>query len=793
MAHKKFLRFWSGVAAFALLLTTLLTPLAAMAVPLTISQDGPNIAVDSAFSVGTGEWRVKTTAMALPNSNGMTPNVSLVFAYSDPQNYSYANFATAAGNGLSGLYKVTNGVRSTISTYATGISANQSYEIEARHKDGAMRIYLGNTLLYKATNVTVAGTKLGVATVNGNATFSSTIHNLGTVNTTLNLSLVGGEPLPAATPPTVQLTTPAPNATVSGSQTVSATAADAQGVSAVQFQLDGNNLGAADASAPYAVSWDTTAAPNGSHTLTAIATNVASLVTASTGVVVMVNNTATPPPAATNSFTVSDGETNAGIDLSHATTAASEWRFSSTVTTGANSTTPANFSMVFGYVDPQNYYYANFATTVGSGLSGIYKVTNGTASRIVNYSTFINANATTDIEVRFKDGDARLYLNGVYLAKASGLTNLGSRVGVAALHGTATFSGTTVQLGATSSAASLTPTTIITNPENLYLCLPSPSSPVPTPSNGRQVAVSTSAQLKAAVLDAQPGDVITMADGTYSDTMLVGNYTGSFALTADGTASNPITLTGSRNAIIDGNGPSGRYGLYLKDAQYWNLTGFTVANAAKGIVLDGSNHVFMDNLQVTHVGDEAIHFRAFSSDNVVKGSEISYTGESSPQFGEGVYIGSASGANWGVYSGGLPDTSDRNVIVGNAFTHFTAEGIDVKEGSSKNYIAGNTFEGSAISGQNSADSWVDVKGNCNFLENNTGNNTLLDGFQVHNAIGTWGANNLFRNNTANVNAPGYGISINYNALNLGNLVECNNIVTNATAGAWNVPCVEHPL
>ena len=45
------------------------------------------------------------------------------------------------------------------------------------------------------------------------------------------------------TPPTVAITAPADQATVSGSITVSATASDDVGVASVQFKLDGNPLG----------------------------------------------------------------------------------------------------------------------------------------------------------------------------------------------------------------------------------------------------------------------------------------------------------------------------------------------------------------------------------------------------------------------------------------------------------------------------------------------------------------------------------------------------------------------
>jgi hypothetical protein len=102
------------------------------------------------------------------------------------------------------------------------------------------------------------------------------------------------------TPPTVQITSPANNATVSGSQTVAASASDAEGVTSVQFKLDNNNLGSAVTTAPYSVSWDTTKAANGNHTLTAVATNKSNLTTTSTAVTVNVQNVVTPPPSPAN-------------------------------------------------------------------------------------------------------------------------------------------------------------------------------------------------------------------------------------------------------------------------------------------------------------------------------------------------------------------------------------------------------------------------------------------------------------------------------------------------------------
>ena len=100
---------------------------------------------------------------------------------------------------------------------------------------------------------------------------------------------------PDTTPPTVSMTAPAGGVTVSGPVTVSANAADNIGVAGVQFLLDGAALGAEDTTSPYSISWDSTTAANGSHTLSAKARDAAGNSTTSTVVNVTVSNDTTPP------------------------------------------------------------------------------------------------------------------------------------------------------------------------------------------------------------------------------------------------------------------------------------------------------------------------------------------------------------------------------------------------------------------------------------------------------------------------------------------------------------------
>lgn len=97
------------------------------------------------------------------------------------------------------------------------------------------------------------------------------------------------------TAPKISITSPKNKATISGTQNITVTATDAQGMANVQYRLDGVNLGSPVSAAPYTYSWNTTTAANGSHKLTAVATDIANLSTTSTAVTVTVNNPVVDP------------------------------------------------------------------------------------------------------------------------------------------------------------------------------------------------------------------------------------------------------------------------------------------------------------------------------------------------------------------------------------------------------------------------------------------------------------------------------------------------------------------
>jgi len=183
---------------------------------------------------------------------------------------------------------------------------------------------------------------------------------------------------PDTTAPTVSISAPTGGTTVSGTVTVAASASDNVGVVAVQFKLDGANLGAEDTLAPFSVSWNSTLASNGSHGLTAVARDAAGNQKTSAGVTVNVSNVAPPPPPPASILWAGDheegnmsdwytpaggGEFNSGNAVSGASTdVAHSGRYSAkaTITTPPSPSAVRLFRWTESRPNPEAYYGAWF-------------------------------------------------------------------------------------------------------------------------------------------------------------------------------------------------------------------------------------------------------------------------------------------------------------------------------------------------------------------------------------------------------------------------------------------------
>src|SRR3989441_1154545 len=146
---------------------------------------------------------------------------------------------------------------------------------------------------------------------------------------------------PDLTPPTVSITSPPGGATVSQTITVSAAASDNIAVAGVQFKLDGLNLGAEDTTNPYSVSWNTTTAATGPHTLTAVARDAAGNSATASAVSVIVDTR-----APSLSAIASSGITSSAATITWTTDEPADSQVEYGATTAYGSLTAVNASLV---------------------------------------------------------------------------------------------------------------------------------------------------------------------------------------------------------------------------------------------------------------------------------------------------------------------------------------------------------------------------------------------------------------------------------------------------------------
>jgi Big-like domain-containing protein len=295
----------------------------------------------------------------------------------------------------------------------------------------------------------------------------------------------------------------------------------------------------------------------------------------------------------------------------------------------------------------------------------------------------------------------------------------------------------------------------------------------------RRVPVSSAAQFQAAVADARPGDVIELADGT---------YTGYPNVHASGTAERRIVLCGTGRAVLQTGSQDSGHALWLDGASYWTLSGLVLTNSMGGLQISRGSHNVVQWVEVHNTGQHAIHISQLSSYNVVRNSQIHHTGRRKPEFGEGVYVGSWVD-HWCQRTACQPDRSDRNQVLDTRFgPYVTAEHVQVMEGTTGGVVRGNTFDGAGMGAPAApwADSWVAVMGNEYVVEDNRGARALKNGFEVYVSADGWGRGNVFRRNLADVQADGYGFQVD-SRVGGSTAVACDNTVRNA-AGFANVAC-----
>ncbi|MDR3572170.1 MAG: Ig-like domain-containing protein [Candidatus Pacebacteria bacterium] len=172
------------------------------------------------------------------------------------------------------------------------------------------------------------------------------------------------------TGPSVSLTTPVSNESTSSVVTLSASASDSYvSVAGVTFYVDGAKQGSEDTSAPYSLSWDSTATSSGSHFAFAVARNSLNNYSTSSSVVFTVANVGATPTL----VAASPSSSGATITWQTVTAASSRVSFglSSTYSTSTAQTDTAprvtsHSVTLAGLPSCTQFHYAVYGQTAGS-------------------------------------------------------------------------------------------------------------------------------------------------------------------------------------------------------------------------------------------------------------------------------------------------------------------------------------------------------------------------------------------------------------------------------------------
>ena len=119
---------------------------------------------------------------------------------------------------------------------------------------------------------------------------------------------------------------------------------------------------------------------------------------------------------------------------------------------------------------------------------------------------------------------------------------------------------------------------------------------------GRSVAVTSTNTLKTALTNANSGDVITLAAGT---------YTGPFKISKSGTSSSRITIQGPSTGVAviqNGTSATASSTVFEIAGKYITLVGnITVRYGNIGVKMVDADNSIVDGVKINNIGQEGIH------------------------------------------------------------------------------------------------------------------------------------------------------------------------------------------
>ena len=118
---------------------------------------------------------------------------------------------------------------------------------------------------------------------------------------------------------------------------------------------------------------------------------------------------------------------------------------------------------------------------------------------------------------------------------------------------------------------------------------------------GKVIQLGEGDDIQAAIDSASDGDVIKLAQGTYTTSGL--------------TIDKDITLDGEEGTVIDGQGADGKIITIGENADGATLQDLELTNASNGVFADGADDLLIQNLDINNIGLGELSNSGFEADN----------------------------------------------------------------------------------------------------------------------------------------------------------------------------------
>ncbi len=443
-------------------------------------------------------------------------------------------------------------------------------------------------------------------------------------------------------------------------------------------------------------------------------------------------------------------------------------RFTATAKLSDGSTTAAHVSWTAtgGTIDRNGVYtngsagrYRVLATSLYYNLADTATVTVSTDAPATLVSISVSpASATLETGATQRFAASGKLSDGTTTAPAVTWTVTGGTITSEGLYTAGNQAGTYRAVAKSGNDLADTATVTITAPTSSPPPPPPPTGSLPfapdPPPATRVVNVSTQSQLVSAVSNAQPGDHIVLAAGTY-----VGGV--QMACGKGGTAQRPLVISGPRSAVIDANGLG--YGFRVR-GPHVQVRGLTIRDAQFGVSVEpcsgypGPTDAVLDGLDIGPVTQNGVSLFGAHRAYVQRGKIHHVSGA---PYMEGIYIG---------HSRELSLMSDNVRVLGMQMgPGIVQEHIDVKglsgERSTGCLIQGNTFDATGTKYSTAVPVSVAVisdqgASDCSYVDNTIVNisSTGLNGFFFYTSIRPTARGNVV-DAAANRISGGYGYRV----------------------------------